>query len=268
MDFLTLIGLLGCIAMLTLSMVSGNLMRPFLNLHGFTIVVAGTLLATTTHCSRSELAAVARAFGSLFVAPKHKTPEELIPVLVSISRRARERGMRAIENAGAEVDDGGFMTRALDIAIACGEHAAALVALEREINSVRSRHREVVNIIRTMGTLSPMFGLLGTLLGIVGVLSNLTDIAKVGPAMAVAISSAFYGIGFSNMLCLPAAGKLRSRSLAEMLAREVTMVGVLDIVYKQRAPMVLEMVLQSYLQHRREETAQAAAGAAEPAPAA
>ena len=97
-----------------------------------------------------------------------------------------------------------------------------------------------------MGILSPMFGLLGTLMGIIGVLRQLSDPEGVGPAMAVAITSAFYGILFSNMICVPIAGKIRARIWLRVKLKSMILEGILEIM-RGSVPLVVERRLQSYL---------------------
>ena len=83
--------------------------------------------------------------------------------------------------------------------------------MEQEINQAADETNEIANVYRTMSILMPMFGLLGTLIGIIGVLRDLSNPENVGPAMGVAITSAFYGIFMANMICVPIAGKIRAR---------------------------------------------------------
>jgi len=89
-------------------------------------------------------------------------------------------------------------------------------SLEEEIRLRRLDVSEDSNLYRTMGVLSPMFGLIGTLFGIIQTLSNISDPAAIGRSMAVAITSALFGIGFSNMFCVPVANKIRLRAMEEV----------------------------------------------------
>ena len=59
---------------------------------------------------------------------------------------------------------GGFLNRALNVAISTGEANEARRIIEEEIRQMRTRSLEDQNVWRTWGLLAPMFGLLGTLL--------------------------------------------------------------------------------------------------------
>ncbi len=62
-------------------------------------------------------------------------------------------------------------------------------------------------------------GILGTLVGLVGMLQNLSDPNAIGPSMAIAILTFFYGIILSAMLPIPAYYSI-SRRLADECAGE------------------------------------------------
>ena len=58
-----------------------------------------------------------------------------------------------------------------------------------------------------MGTYAPAFGMLGTLIGLIQMLSMMQDPSSIGPAMAVALLTTFYGSLLSTLFFLPVAGK-------------------------------------------------------------
>jgi chemotaxis protein MotA len=64
--------------------------------------------------------------------------------------------------------------------------------------------------------------------------------------MAVAITSAFYGIFMANMVCVPIAGKIRVRIWLDVRMKSMILGGVLEIM-KGSIPIVVERRLQSYL---------------------
>ncbi|MFA6091546.1 MAG: MotA/TolQ/ExbB proton channel family protein [Elusimicrobiota bacterium] len=251
MDYYTLTGLFFGAVVLIVGARHGGALSAFVNPHGLYIVIGGTICATMVNCSGREIRGVLRSLKSAFLSPAHGEPEVIIPLMVDLCRQARRGGQRALLEGVRQSSGGEFLSRAAETCVTLGEQSLARTALEREINQMRLRHREVGNVFRTMGLLAPMFGLLGTLIGIISVLRNLTDAMQTGPAMAVAISSAFYGILTANLFCVPIANKLRMRSIQEGLAQEVIMVGILSIVFSQRVPAALEAELTGYLEGRR-----------------
>ena len=67
------------------------------------------------------------------------------------------------------------------------------------------------------GAMGPAWGMIGTLIGLINMLSALSDMASVGPNMAVALITTFYGSLISNWICTPVATKLRANNAAEMM---------------------------------------------------
>ena len=118
--------------------------------------------------------------------------------------------------------------------------------LEAELYCEMDHHNEIVNVYRTLSILFPMFGLIGTLIGIVDVLKQISNPEQVGPAMAVAITSAFYGISLANMFATPVAGKLRLKFLQEYLAKAVIVEGITEVL-KGTVPVLVERRLEAYL---------------------
>lgn len=74
---------------------------------------------------------------------------------------------------------------------------------------------EAEAFFRCAFTLSICTGLLASLIGVVNVLSNLSDPSELGPAAAMAILSAFYGIVLAVLSCCAAAAIARRRLSTE-----------------------------------------------------
>ena len=108
------------------------------------------------------------------------------------------------------------------------------------------RHRLGAEIFSTFAMYSPALGLVGTLIGLVQMLQSMDDPSSIGPAMAVALLTTFYGAMLANMLFNPIAGKLRTRSGEEVLQRELTMTGVLAIAAGNN-PRIVEQQLNAFL---------------------
>ena len=102
-----------------------------------------------------------------------------------------------------------------------------------------------------MGTLAPMFGLLGTLVGMLQVLNSMSEPARLGPAMALALSSAFLGIAIANWVCIPLAGQIRSQAMRETMLYEMIADCVIDISAKLPT-FLIELRLSSYLDEVKE----------------
>lgn len=247
MDLTTLAGGLGAIALLLYGIMHEGALGAFMNLHGVTLVLGGTLCATMINSSPRDMANSFKAGISLLFKPKTIPAEDVLRHMTWMATKARQLGVLSLEEERKNIKDDGFLARAIDVCVTTNDETLSRLTLEEEIERIKKRHQEVGNVFRTMGLLGPMFGLLGTLIGIISVLRNISEPESVGPAMAVSISSAFYGILLANLFCVPAAGKLRSRSLDELVSKEIMKEGILDIFFSDRIPTMIEMRLLSFL---------------------
>ena len=245
MDIATIIGLAGAAALIFAGFASGQISASLINLHGVVVVLGGTLVAMLINTPLKYLTRAVSEFGYMFRDNNADAPEKIIPALVSLAEQSRMRGLTALKEADPLIAKG-FLHRAAAAALEYNDYKFVRQVLETEINQGMDDMNEVANIYRTMGVMAPMFGLLGTLIGIIGVLKDLANPESVGPAMAVAITSAFYGIFLSNMVCTPIAGKMRAKVWLEVRTKSMILEGVLEIM-QGSMPLVVERRLQSYL---------------------
>ena len=113
-----------------------------------------------------------------------------------------------------------FLKKACQLIADSSEEDSIRAVLTNEIESLKVRHFMVQDVFKKMGFYSPAFGMLGTLIGLVQMLSKLQDPSAIGPSMAVALLTTFYGSLLSTMLFLPIAGKLKVRTLTQVMELE------------------------------------------------
>lgn len=227
-----------------------------INLHGLSVVLGGTATALLIATPFRPLLGAARAGLNLFLPDRFPTPEAAVAEMVRLSQAAQEGGGLLSLQGESPAYANGFVQRAVAVAITCGDTNETRRLLEEEIRQRRIHRNEDGNVYRTASLLSPMFGILGTLVGMIQVLSKLSDPSKVGPAMALALSSAFVGIAIANALCIPVAGQLRLVAMRETLVYTIILEGILQITLG-RSPAVIELRLRGLVT--------AAGDAAEPA---
>lgn len=245
MDITTVLGVLGAAGLIFAGVAGDQISASLINLHGVVVVMGGTVVATLINTPLKFVRGALLELGWIFRENDEASPEKLVPVLVALAEQARMRGLSALKDADPALAKG-FLSRAATAALEYNDYNFVRQVLEQEINQSVDDMNEVTNVYRTMGVMAPMFGLLGTLIGIIGVLKDLANPESVGPAMAVAITSAFYGIFFANMVCVPIAGKMRAKVWMEVRMKSMILEGVLEIM-KGSVPLVVERRLQAYL---------------------
>lgn len=245
MDFSTILGIVAFIVLVGIGVSTGQITSSLLNLHGFFVVLGGSMVAMLINTPFKYLVKAVTEIYSVMFSDETMEIQRTVPVMVNLAEQCRSRGLSALKEADP-AHANGFLSRVCSAALEYNDSNFVKHVIEQEINQSADELNEVANVYRTFGLLSPMFGLLGTLMGIIGVLRQLSDPESVGPAMGVAITSAFYGILIANIICVPVAGKIRSRIWLQVKLKSMILEGVLEIM-KGSIPMVVERRLQSYL---------------------
>jgi chemotaxis protein MotA len=244
MDITTLAGFAALAGMVLLGVWTGQLPSFFLNWHGLGIVLGGTFSAMLVN---TPLRDVGEAFGAvikLLRGSRYPTFPLIAAQVTSLAESVHARGRSALQEADT-LAVGGYLGRAAAVAVEYNNPEIVMQILEHEINMDFDHQNEMVNVFRTMSVLAPMFGLLGTLIGIVSVLREISNPENVGKSMAVAMTTAFYGIAMANAFCVPIAGKLRSRNIQELRARSMVADGVV-MMLRGTIPAIIERKLRSY----------------------
>ena len=123
---------------------------------------------------------------------------------------------------------------------------AVRAILETELEQMMARHAVGKGVVDAAGAAAPAFGMIGTLIGLVLMLQNLDDPKCLGPGMAVALITTFYGAVIANVAFLPLAGKLGARNNEEVLARQIMIEGILAIQSGEN-PNVIRERLNGFL---------------------
>lgn len=258
------LGFISAGLILSWSLLQQGVARNTLNAHGLIIVLAGAAAAMLISTPAAQLFSALRALLWIMAPSGLPSRAEAAAEILRLSQKARaEGGLLALRDESPDFA-GGFLRRALATAAACSETSAARELLEAEIRNRRLARQEDANVFRTLGTLSPMFGLLGTLLGMLKVLSTMSNPSKLGPAMALALSSAFIGIVVSNFFCIPISGQIRLLAMRETFLLEMILEGALDIAVNRPAYQV-ELRMAAYLQNPGSPAARGEGRAAGPA---
>ena len=88
------------------------------------------------------------------------------------------------------------------------DREAIVNMMAHEVKYTMAGKDNEIAVVGTMASLCPAWGMLGTLVGLVLLLQNLDDPSAIGPAMAVALITTFYGSLFANTIFAPAKKKL------------------------------------------------------------
>lgn len=227
MDITTFIGILVGGGLVISSILIGGSASWFINYPALMIVLGGTMGATLLAFPLKEVLGVFGVVRNVFQY-RSQSPLQLIPLLTGFARKARQEGILSFENEIEAIDDP-FLSRGLQMAIDGMESRSIEEVLSNEILCISERHRLGAEIFTTMGTFAPAVGMLGTIIGLVQMLMQMEDPSRIGEPMAVALLTTFYGTLLANLVFLPIAAKLKTRSKQEILLKEMAMEGVIAI---------------------------------------
>jgi len=243
-DFATLIGVFGAVALIMWAILMGGSLTQFVNVPSLVMVFGGTVMALLANYPLPKvLGMIAILKKTIMVATGD--PREYIEKLVRYAEQARKEGMLALEEH-AENEENPFLRRGLRLAVDGNDPAILKQIMETDIDQQRTRHLEGKKILESGGTFAPAFGMVGTLVGLINMLATLEDPSSIGVGMAVALLTTFYGAVMANAFFLPLAGKLESRSREEVLIREMVIEGVMAI-QSGDSPRIVEEKLKPFL---------------------
>lgn len=244
MDLATVIGIFSSFTLVMVAITMDGSLGMFLNKPGALIVLGGTLGVTLVNYPLRDVLRLLAVLKHVFVHRLEPVPL-LIKQFVDLSYRARREGILSLETAVRQMKDP-FMAKGLRMTIDGVELAVIKEVMETDIDYVAERHRLGADIFTSMGTYAPALGMIGTLIGLVQMLRTMNDPSAIGPGMAVALMTTFYGAVLANMVFLPMGGKLKNRSAEEVMIKELIMHGVLGIARGDN-PRVMEQKLHSFI---------------------
>ena len=169
---------------------------------------------------------------------------ETLTLIVDVSKIAR-KNILAIEDALPSIENL-FLRGGLRLVVDRADREALVEMMAHEVKYTMSGKDNEIAVVGTMASLCPAWGMLGTLVGLVLLLQNLDDPSAIGPAMAVALITTFYGSLFANTIFAPAKKKLEGYKAEEKVLMEMIRDGVLYIEGGQR-PDFIENDLMNYL---------------------
>lgn len=245
MDLSTLLGIVSALGLMIIAIMSGSSLSIFIEPQAIMIVAGGTLGALLVHYPFGE---VGRAFSVARKAFFYKDlpPTQLIAQLTEFAGKARKEGLLSLQSMAKEVKDP-FLVKGLQMAADGNEPETLEQMLVREIDHIRERHEAGADIFAALGLYAPAIGMVGTLIGLVQMLQTMDDPSTIGPAMAIALLTTFYGSVAANVVFLPLSGKLKTRSQYELLKKELIVEGMNSILAGEN-PRLMEQKLHAYLQ--------------------
>ncbi len=243
MDIATLIGLVFGVGIIVGAIVTGGDISTFVNAPGLMIVVGGTLAATLIKFRLKDvLTSFAMGIKTAF-KDTSSDPREIYELVLEMGTASRKTGPLALE--------------AFTIPNELLKDGVRLIVDGHKIEDIRNIVLNEINqtflvqekseaMFRGIGESAPAFGMLGTLVGLVQMLAKLDDPASIGPAMAVAMLTTFYGALIANLVALPIADKLARKTRDDQAVQDLIIESI-SMIYLRQNRQVMAETLAAHL---------------------
>ena len=245
MDLGTVIGLVLATALPVIGIAwGGGSLMGYVDAASVFIVFGGAIGSVLISFPLDNLGRIWSIFSKAIFPPPFQ-PLRSVETLVEFSEKARREGILSLENALEDIDDK-FLATGIRLAVDGVEPELIKEILQTEITFIEERHKKSAGMFLNIGLAAPAWGMIGTLIGLVAMLQNLSDPSTIGPPMAVALLTTLYGALVANAFANPVADKLGARSAEEVLAKEVTIEGIMAIQSGDN-PRIVEQRLLAFL---------------------
>ena len=236
MDISSIIGVVLIVVAVMGSIMLGGSITIFIDLPSIFVVGIGVLGNTFFKWPLENVKDLVKyASKSFFFTPVDI--KQTIKNIKELAELARKESIFALEKA--EVPDP-FLAKAAKLAADNRPPEVIQKTLQLEIDSMQNRHKLGINVLDGIASDGPAFGMIGTLIGLVQMLQNLSDPSAIGPAMAVALLTTFYGSILANAVALPIKNKISHRSGLEISNMNVIIAGTLGIVAGENPRLIIE----------------------------
>jgi chemotaxis protein MotA len=208
------------------------------------IVVGGTTGAVLLQFPLNIFLSAAKQLMKIFLH-KGADGDEVLKQLVTFANKARKSGIVSLDQDLASVSDP-FLKQALMLAVDGTEPTEVRKIMQMEIDNKSDIEEKIPQVFEAAGGYSPTVGIIGAVLGLIQVMQHLDNIDEVGRGIAVAFVATIYGVALANLICLPAAGKLKIRHHEEQMIKEMMLEGVVSILEGMN-PRMMETKLRTFL---------------------
>lgn len=242
MDIGSIVGVVIGLVFIVGSILASGTLGAFIDIPSLLVVIGGTIGALII---KNPIPTMINAIKVVLKAFFNQSPRsnETISEIVALAETARKESILALEKV--EISNA-FLGKGVQMAVDGKDPDTIKAVLEIELDSLQDRHETGRGVVEGAGELAPAFGMIGTLIGLIVMLGNLDDPSSIGPAMAVALITTFYGAIIANLFCIPLAGKLKARTNEEVVNRQIIVSGVVSILAGEN-PRVIREKLESFL---------------------
>lgn len=243
MDITTIVGIVAGLVVICIAIVLDGDLGSFVNAPGSMIVIGGTLSATMVKFPLKQMIASMKVGFKVAIKNSKNDPQYIYEKALELSALVRKNGLLALESVKVENE---LFQRGIGM---CSDgHNLEIIraTIDREVVMNIQQQEMGETLWRGIGDMAPAWGMIGTLVGLVQMLANLDDPAAIGPAMAIAMLTTFYGAVIANLIAIPLAAKLEIKTEFDRMTHELIVESVVQLQQNQ-SPVAMAEILSAYL---------------------
>lgn len=244
MEITTLVGIVAGFGLIVVGITLSGDVISFIDLPSVMIVFGGTFASTIISFPLKQIKTLIKVVGKAFKKSEIDLNKD-IDMIIDLAQKARREGLLALEDAVDQIDND-FLKKGGRLLVDGCDPELIKSIMEAELDFLQERHTQGRAMLEAMAAFAPAYGMIGTLIGLINMLKNLTDSDVLGPNMAVALVTTFYGVMLANLVFTPLAKKLRARSAKEYYQRQMFLEGLLSIQDGEN-PRIIRDKLSAFL---------------------
>ncbi len=248
MDISSVIGVVSGFGFVLGTILLGGSLMAFVDIPSIVIVFGGCAASSMIAFPLADFLSVFKTSIKVFVF-KIQPAEDIINNLVEISNKARKGGLLSIESDIQSTPDP-YLAQALQMTVDGVKTGDIAAIMQKKMSLTKKNLDTGVKVFQGMGSYGPAFGMIGTLIGLVQMLANLDDPSSIGPSMAVAMITTFYGALIANLIFIPMAEKLSGRNEEEITNMNIIFEGIISIREGEH-PKLMEDKLRIYITDKK-----------------
>lgn len=238
MNLIGIVAAVGCI--IATMLIEGTHPGALVNLPAFLIVVGTSFSAGLVQFAPKDIGSALKHFGWL-IAPPHVNLEAQAEFLAGMSATARQQGILSLENSvGSAPDD--FTRNGIQMIVDGVDKESLAKLLDNAIQVEQEKLEPNAKFYEAVGGYAPTFGIIGAVLGLIHAMGLLDRPDLLGPSIAVAFVATIYGLVLANIVCLPAANRIKSLNSEIAMYKYMTLEGLVSIASSENTMMLKRRV--------------------------
>ena len=243
-------GIFGLFLLISAIALSTSHFIAFFSFEGLIIVVGGVIAVAFMSFHENDVEEALRCIRNMFKenSATHANLRDDMLDILNWARIVRERGLPGLELSMKQkgIDDP-FVRYGLNMVITDYSPEEIRNMMETAADAYYERDSVPVQVLQSMASHAPAFGMIGTLVGMVTMLCSLSDnVASIGSSLAISFLSTLYGVVTARMLYMPAAAKLQQKLDYQRFRNQLVTEGLVMLI-AGKSPMYIQDRLNSFL---------------------